>query len=270
MKSHTSPTIIATHNGLFHIDEIAAFALLVVFNKISFDKVKLIRTRDANKIKQADIVLDVGGEYSSDNLRFDHHQLINGTLSTAGLVWQWIKENQNISYHSIDKLIIAIDKHDCGIEMMPEFSLAQIVSSLNGDIHDDTAQLNAFKTALNVVITFIASLKSTQDELLCTQKIIESAKIHTFKDKSILELPSYCQGWKQFIHGESELAFITHVIWYVEHKEEWCVQVPRINEENLTLNHPSLKQDKNSLFVHQNGFIAFYKLKETLLNAVLN
>ncbi len=269
MKSKQPPIIIVTHNGLFHLDEIAAIALLAVFNKIKLDELNLIRTRDKVKIEQADIVLDVGGEYNSDYLRFDHHQMDNCTLSTAGLVWQWIKKNKNVSYPSIDKLIAAINKHDCGIEIMADFSLAHIVSSYNNEkTYDEAVQYSAFMKALNVVISFIASLKSSQDELLFTQRKIETATIFTFHNKYILELPAYCKGWQQFIHGESELAGITHVIWHIEHNNEWAVQIPAINNKSFKLGHPALKQDKKAIFVHQNGFVAFYKNKQHLLNAI--
>ncbi|KAJ1569427.1 hypothetical protein HK405_005042 [Cladochytrium tenue] len=72
-----APKVIATHNGTFHAD--------------------VLRTRDPTQIAAADAVVDVGGEYDPDRLRFDHHQRgffhtfdeAHATkLSSAGLVYK--------------------------------------------------------------------------------------------------------------------------------------------------------------------------------------
>jgi uncharacterized UPF0160 family protein len=62
--------IIATHNGNFHADDVFSVAAL----KSILPAFKLIRTRDAELINKADIVIDVGGEYDPEAGRFDHHQ----------------------------------------------------------------------------------------------------------------------------------------------------------------------------------------------------
>ena len=54
------PMIVATHNGPFHADDVLAWALLRQFME---EDLELIRTRDANRLNEADIVIDVGGEY---------------------------------------------------------------------------------------------------------------------------------------------------------------------------------------------------------------
>lgn len=64
---------LGTHSGVFHADEVHGAMLLL--NYVSqFKGAKLIRTRDMNILKTLDIVIDVGHEYSLENLRFDHHQ----------------------------------------------------------------------------------------------------------------------------------------------------------------------------------------------------
>ena len=65
----TDKTIV-THNGNFHADDVFSIAAF----KSIFPSFKLIRTRDAELIAKADIVIDVGGEYDPDTDRFDHHQ----------------------------------------------------------------------------------------------------------------------------------------------------------------------------------------------------
>jgi len=63
---------IGTHNGHFHADEVLACALLKIMPK--YKSSEIVRTRDPKQLGECDIVVDVGGEYKPDNLRFDHHQ----------------------------------------------------------------------------------------------------------------------------------------------------------------------------------------------------
>ena len=63
------PTLVATHNGTFHADEVTAYGILRFCTPT-----QLIRTRNKSKIVEADIVIDVGGVYAPNKGRFDHHQ----------------------------------------------------------------------------------------------------------------------------------------------------------------------------------------------------
>jgi len=83
---------IATHNKHFHPDDVFAVATLSIFIKESF---KVVRTRNPLIIKEADYVVDVGGEYDEEKNRFDHHQKggagerENGIpYASFGLVWK--------------------------------------------------------------------------------------------------------------------------------------------------------------------------------------
>lgn len=83
--------IIATHSGKFHADDIWAVVVL----DILFPGSELVRTRDAEKIRQADFAVDVGGIWDPQAGRFDHHQKgfegarNSGVVyASAGLVWK--------------------------------------------------------------------------------------------------------------------------------------------------------------------------------------
>ncbi len=87
----TSTFTIATHDGVFHADDVFAVAVLLLV----YVQAKVLRTRDAAKLATADIVVDVGGLCDVMRCRFDHHQRgragarENGVLfSSFGLVWQ--------------------------------------------------------------------------------------------------------------------------------------------------------------------------------------
>ncbi|EEY64505.1 protein MYG1 [Phytophthora infestans T30-4] len=85
---------IGTHNGTFHCDEALAVSMLKLLPKFAAHDV--LRTRDESKLAQCEAVVDVGGIYDPEALRFDHHQrTFTGTfdqrdtkLSSAGLVYK--------------------------------------------------------------------------------------------------------------------------------------------------------------------------------------
>lgn len=83
--------IIATHSGKFHADDVWAVTVL----DIVFPGCELIRTRDPERILQADFAVDVGGISDPHSGRFDHHQKgFSGArqsgvvYASAGLVWK--------------------------------------------------------------------------------------------------------------------------------------------------------------------------------------
>ncbi|GAA96063.1 uncharacterized protein L969DRAFT_87222 [Mixia osmundae IAM 14324] len=89
------PKLICTHSGTFHADE--ALAVHLVRTLPDYKDARLVRTRDPAIIDMADIVLDVGGVYSVERQRFDHHQRgfaatfdssHRTKLSSAGLVYK--------------------------------------------------------------------------------------------------------------------------------------------------------------------------------------
>jgi uncharacterized UPF0160 family protein len=87
-------TQVATHSGPFHADEVFAYALLRVFLG---EELTLVRTRDLALIAQADVAIDVGGEYDPERRRFDHHQRsYDGPLSSAGMVLSWLEHSGKV------------------------------------------------------------------------------------------------------------------------------------------------------------------------------
>lgn len=63
---------IGTHDGTFHCDDVTACYMLKSLDR--FKDHDIVRTRDPEKLAQAEIVVDVGGELAVDTLRLDHHQ----------------------------------------------------------------------------------------------------------------------------------------------------------------------------------------------------
>ena len=93
LKTDSSSPLIATHNGHFHADEALAVYMLRLLP--TYTSSPLLRTRDPAKLSTAHTVVDVGGEYSPPDNRYDHHQRTFDTtfparktkLSSAGLVY---------------------------------------------------------------------------------------------------------------------------------------------------------------------------------------
>lgn len=106
-----APIEVFTHSGRFHLDEMAAVALLSIAHGLPVtcrDGVRhtlhLTRTRDADVLAAAIVdpdayVIDVGGLYNPDQLCFDHHQRTfdeayspryEFPMSSCGLIWRHV------------------------------------------------------------------------------------------------------------------------------------------------------------------------------------
>lgn len=87
-------TVVATHEGRHHADEVLACWFISVLLEGSL---RIVRTSDRWLQDSADILLDCGGSYDAVRERFDHHGVdylpevpaarLSG-YATAGLVWQ--------------------------------------------------------------------------------------------------------------------------------------------------------------------------------------
>ncbi len=86
--------LVATHSGPFHCDDVFAGALLRCFLHA---ELRFVRTREIALIAQADVAIDVGGQYDPARRRFDHHQRdYPGTLSSAGMVLSWLEAEGHV------------------------------------------------------------------------------------------------------------------------------------------------------------------------------
>src|SRR5690242_10873206 len=111
------PRSFGTHDGTFHADEVTACALLELYGLIDHDKIK--RTRSVEELAVCEYVCDVGGVYTPEIKRFDHHQAeYRGILSSAGMVLEYLKSQNVITQKEFDflnnSLIRGVDAHDNG------------------------------------------------------------------------------------------------------------------------------------------------------------
>jgi uncharacterized UPF0160 family protein len=220
---------IATHSGNFHADDVFSIAAL----KAIFPAFKLIRTRDQALISQADIVVDVGGEYNPETGRFDHHQRggsgerDNGIpYSSFGLIWQKygveICQGNTEVANSVDAgLVSNIDAIDCGYGdgVAKGISLSQTISMFNPtwqeETHFDTCFDEAVDFASRVLARFIASANGGISAKDIVAKAIENAA-----DPRVIVLEQYTP-WKRTVHALSKEALY---IVYPSDTGQWRIQ----------------------------------------------
>ena len=220
---------VATHSGNFHADDVFSIAAL----KHIIPSFKLIRTRDQALISQADIVVDVGGEYDAETGRFDHHQRggagerENGIpYSSFGLIWQKYgleicQGNQDVA-NSVDAgLVSTIDAIDCGhVEGVSKgISLSQTISMFNPtwqeESHFDTCFDEAVDFASRVLTRFVASANGGISAKSIVAKAIENAE-----DPRVIVLEKYTP-WKRTVHALSKDALY---MVYPSNSGQWRIQ----------------------------------------------
>ncbi|MFT6925802.1 MAG: uncharacterized UPF0160 family protein [Psychromonas sp.] len=258
---------LVTHDGSFHADEVTAVALLLLYKIVDSNQLEIIRTRNIDLIKQADIVLDVGGIHDIKTCRFDHHQIKDGQVSSVGMVWSWIKQKTCEESPEIDAFVLAIDKHDCGIEKMSDFSFTAIIAAYNcADLFNEKQQQLAFYDAFKMALKFLTHLQKKQLQLKRSAKIIAVSEVKEIGKNKVLILSEYAPSWPDLVHGESKYTEITHVLWFVKEKNQWCIQIPSDKKNSFVMGHPKLNDDDNAIFIHQNGFFGVYKSKEAFFD----
>lgn len=135
IKTGKKPSLIVTHDGTFHADEVLACYMLR-HHTTQYRNASISRTRDPSLIAEADIVVDVGAEYNPQGSRYDHHQRGFTTtfaedgrrsstkLSSAGLVYKHfgeeivghILEQNGIQTASDELKLLYLKIYDCFME----------------------------------------------------------------------------------------------------------------------------------------------------------
>lgn len=266
---------VVTHNGNFHADDVFSIAAL----KKVFPSFTLVRTRDHELIKSADIVVDVGGEYDPDAGRFDHHQRggagerENGIpYSSFGLIWQKYgldicQGNQDLANALDAGLVSEIDAIDCGhVEGVSKgISLSQTIGMFNPtwqeDSHFDDCFDEAVEFASRVLTRFIAAANGGISAKEIVAKAIDNAQ-----DPRVIVLEKYIP-WKRTVHALSEEALF---MVYPSQTGQWRIQaVPAepgsfenrksLPEQWAGLSDDALKEVtgiNDAMFCHNGLFIA--------------
>ena len=267
--------IVVTHSGNFHADDVFSVAAL----KSVFPTFTLIRTRDAEVIAKADVVIDVGGEHDAATDRFDHHQRggagerDNGVpYSSFGLIWQKyglaICENNQELANAIDAgLVSTIDAIDCGhVKGVSEgISLSQTISMFNPTWQEEGDFDAGFNEAVDFAARVLARAIAAASGGLNAKSIVAAA-IKNAQDPRVIVLEKYTP-WKKTVHTLSEQALY---MVYPSQSGQWMIQTvpvePGSFEDRKSLPKPwaglsdaELQTEtgiKDAMFCHNGLFIA--------------
>ncbi len=245
---------VATHDGVFHSDEVFSVALLRLF----YNNIDIIRTRDGGILEKAvenpeAFVLDVGGQYDPAKRNFDHHQ--HGAPegeSTVSLLFRTLfPEYREAPQLSIfyDRLVKGINEWDQGnIDRFPDghpLRLPQVISGFNrvGKPEQDSQFLKAVEFAWQVA----ANEMNTAAQITYANEIWERKEV--LDDKTVL-LNENCVFWRSIQGKRPRFRFIIQ-----PGEKNW--QVVSVDSHHHPL--PQLPGDtKGLLFQHKDRFITVF------------
>ena len=235
--------IAATHDGRFHADEIFALGVLYLY----YPDLEIVRSRDENVYKNADIIVDVGHVYDPDRLIFDHHQR-SFTLkrksgipyASFGLVWKQYGESLcglSKTAEYIDSAIVqAIDADDNGIEIYKTkfegvgfHTLSDIIDSFVPRYVDDDKVKIGFDRALNFAIAYMKRQIKLAKELFEIAIPNIRKAIKKANDPRILIFAEFDKTWLNFIARESEEALF---VIFPTHRKTYAIRsVPKSGQK---------------------------------------
>lgn len=213
--------LIVTHNNQFHADDVCAVAVL---HLVLGGKYRLVRTRDAAKIEEADYVVDVGGIHDASRRRFDHHQKggagerPNGIPYAAfGLVWKeygvLLTGSEAAARHIDDAIVAPFDASDNGFEIcdprvkgISPFSFSYHLTAFN-PLWDEAQDFDAgFKRAVEAAVPMI---KRAIQRAVGSEKgnVLAEADYQKAEDKKIIEIAG-AYPWREAIMSHPEPLFV--------------------------------------------------------------
>jgi len=249
--------LVATHNKVFHADEVSAIALLKIFTdeKIIVERVN----HNMTDFSKYDMVIDISRKFDGVKY-FDHHQN-KGGKSSAGLIWEYLGLEKE--YYQISKLIRIIDKHDVGEVKATPFEYPNLIRCFNSDdVNDKVLQARAFDKAVEFAITIFSSLKDAQDELIQAKQIVADSYFFD-SNPDIIYLDKFTPHWSSYINGELTPS-IKAVVWKDDYENNFKLKLVPKSVGNFKSNTKALPQDTSMEFVHSAGFFAVAEDEEKM------
>jgi uncharacterized UPF0160 family protein len=279
---------IVTHNDRFHADDVCATAVLKI--KFGDQITHIIRTRDEDIIRSADIVFDVGHVYDPDINRFDHHQIHgagkreNGIPYAAfGLVWKKFGADICGSQEAADmidkKMIQMVDAGDNGVfpytytqQDVREYVLDTICHSFGSTWTEEDKYDKVFFEMVDLVEKIIRrEIKVAQDKVKAIP-FIEKVYQDT-SDKRIIIFDEY-YPWGDVLKKYSDVFF---VVSPTKEKDQWrisTIQDQQLqNKKSFPMSWAGLRDEelekvtgvKGSKFCHRTLFLTVADSKESAI-----
>lgn len=279
-----------THAGLFHADEVMAFAITHLAGLTSADE--LVRLTDLDNIPSGGIVADIGREWIPAKRKFDHHQGFflrdNGyPLASAGMVWEEFGEvvvanlygeydTQIAARRVSTTLIQGIDAHDadnsynlsasCCAGDVRVLSLSNVISMYNGpDVNDHENQRHQFLRAAHLAVTLLLKAVDEAVEFVKTRRNF-NAKV--LLGGRLLVLEEGCP-WKEIV--EEDYPSALYVISPSNHPGSpfSMIAVP-VKPSSREVKKPIERPDWFKGFIHQGKWIAGGKSVEELTKLAIH
>jgi len=280
--------LVMTHDGDFHADEIVGVSLL----KWVFGEIHIERTRDPERLKSADFLLDVGGHFDPKKRYFDHHQKeYTGHLASAGMILDWLVEEKKLdskfAVYLNNSFILGVDQQDTG-QYIPQpgiCSFTDIIRSFNHFVFQESkeTQLTAFNQAIEFTLGYIGRLQTWFiHNAKYHKKFMETLLLREKMPQRLLVLDENIP-WKEFILEETTCSDILFVL-FPQNEEKWILHTVPESKKNLYSNRLKLPEAwagllegnfqkmcgiPEAIFCHKQRFIAGFKTKEGALKAAL-
>ncbi|WP_066483297.1 MYG1 family protein [Candidatus Chlamydia sanziniae] len=274
---------IGTHDGSFHADEVTACALLILFDLV--DEEKIVRSRDPKKLAKCEYVCDVGGIYSLEEKRFDHHQASYiGPWSSAGMVLHYLKKKGYIDdeeYHFLNNTLVhGVDEQDNGRFFSKEgfCSFSDIIKIYNPREEEEKSTDADFSFALHFTIDFLRRLrKKFYYDRICrdiVKKVMDSEDLCLYFNRPL--------AWQEnffFLGGEQHpAAFVCFPSC-----DQWILRgIPPSLERRMEVRIPfpedwagllgkelsSISGIPDAVFCHKGRFLSVWRSRESCQRAL--
>ncbi len=248
---------IATHNKIFHADEVTAVALLRLFTD---DEIIVHRIdHDTEDFTPYDMVIDISKKFDGDKY-FDHHQN-KGGKSSAGLIWEYLGFEED--YPKISKLIKLVDDNDVGIQKAKPFEYSNLLKCFNSSKINSPEQNIQFEKAVDFSMTVLNSMAEFAESLHAAKDIIRDSFMFDNNPK-ILELSIFTPHWGTYVNAK-ETPNIQAVVWEDKEDNNWKVRIPAKRLGSFDLHGKELTQDDSMKFVHSSGHFGIAKDEATMI-----
>lgn len=274
-------TVIGTHDGSFHADEVMAIAIIAKLeNQYTCE---IIRSRNPDELAKADVLVDVGMVYDEEKELFDHHQkggvIIDGrAYASAGLVWKHygpdllddLLSDSRLAdrvWALVDKrLISGIDRIDLGDKAEGFTTVSHLIASMNPHPMEKGADATErFYEALEFAelvlgreiqrAMYDARGEEEIDDAVCAAK------------SGVVTLKRFLP-WVEFI-TQAKCPDVKRVMWHDPEKDMWMVQQTRWAEPMpeawcglSTSDLVKVTGMKSAVFCHPTGFICGFRDKK--------
>ncbi|CAL6110147.1 MYG1_protein [Hexamita inflata] len=293
---------IVTHSNDFHADD----CLSTFFLKQIFDVASVVRTRDEEVIKKADIAYDVGGIYNKAALRFDHHQLgfneffPNSTipLSSAGVIYRdfgreiLLKLHPDLTQLQLDfmydfiyfQFVQAIDGNDNGVDAVESAQINYVThtTSLPSRVHrcNHISDFDAAVTLCQTDFTQFASY--IQLQILPQVSALKSAFENRFVVHKSGQVLKFSGSVSAELINEFERQFNCNILFTVLEKDKQF-RVVCVNQKNSFKLKRGMPEEWRGLrgevlsqrsgisggvFVHKSGFMGVWETEESAMQAL--